>query len=286
MNAKSWTDRIFPMTVALSGIADVHDEFGGHEVSCRLATRQGDWPIVSWIPARQIGTDECDVMVGEATVIDPRENLGRDPLVLIQWKPVDITGIFDVIPEDRSVTPGTVLQLCTLVKQMQSAPLRRFMAEVFAIPDVFHYFWTCPASISHHHCRAGGLATHSLEVAVASATVQVLDDEQRDLVVAYALLHDIGKLWSYDEGHLTEEASRIGHEQIGYCAVRSAIQRLIASDERQGRFMDALLSEAWKNNFRHPAAALGGIVRAMDRFSTAKYMNREARDSLKIEATW
>lgn len=86
----------------------------------------------------------------------------------------------------------------------------------------------------------------------------------------YSLLHDIGKLWSYADGRLTDEAHRLGHEAIGYRKLGPLLAVLREADERTGAILDALLSGAWKKSLRHPAAALGDIVWAMDRFSAAR----------------
>src|SRR3546814_7913564 len=73
-----------------------------------------------------------------------------------------------------------------------------------------------PASAKHHHARPGGLAVHSLEVAEDLAGHIGLSDTERDLGVAGALLHDIGKVWSYTPDMFPNSANlAMGHELIG-----------------------------------------------------------------------
>jgi 3'-5' exoribonuclease len=88
-----------------------------------------------------------------------------------------------------------------------------------------------PAAKHYHQAYRHGLLEHSLMVAQAvsaiSATFPGID---RDVAVTGALLHDIGKLESYDIGGETIEMSDIGrlHGEIalGYYRVRRAIERL------------------------------------------------------------
>ena len=266
--------RVFVVPSVVSRVIDRGSRAGDPCTELKLSSQESEWTAVSWMPFARLAASDGSVMVGQATVLDTRDDLGRDPLVLVDWQPLDAITLFDRIPSDRCPEPGTVLQVCDMVKAIESEALRRFMACVFSIDDVFHYYWTCPASLAHHHRGAGGLAIHSLEVAVAASSVHGLTPWQRDLVMVYALLHDVGKLRSYEDGDLTEEASRIGHEQIGYRMLRPAIDQLNATDPELGTMLDDLLAGAWKQDYRHPAAALGGIVRALDRFSTDTDLRR------------
>ena len=114
------------------------------------------------------------------------------------------------------------------------------------------------------------LAARARAAGLTQQLIAPMSQKQRDLVMTYALLHDIGKVWAYAEGQLTDEARRLGHEALGYRALLPALASLEAMDPSSHEALDALLSGAWKRTCRHPAAALGEIVRAMDRFSAAR----------------
>ena len=123
---------------------------------------------------------------------------------------------FPHLPESACPVDGVVLDVKALVRSIGTAPLRNFLMWVLERRDVFQNFWTMPASYKHHHSRAGGLAVHSLEVANDLASHGDLLEEERDLGVAGALLHDIGKVWSYaDNMFLNEAGLAMGHELIG-----------------------------------------------------------------------
>ena len=278
MSSIAWWNRVFVMPTLLTGFRHYGPNIEPEFTSLRASTRTGGWEAVAW-PSMRLPDEGYGTVVCEATFFDARDDLARDPLTLVHWEPLPNEALFDLIPENRCSIDGTVEQTCELMKSLQSDPLRALMASVLLMPDVEIGYWTHPASLSHHHAHSGGLAQHSLEVAVACENVRGLDAWQRDLVIAYAFLHDLGKLWCYADGALTSEARRIGHEAIGYQSLKPKLKRLRESDERSGATLEALLSGAWKRTCKHPAAALGDIVRAMDRFSAAKSVGNAARPS-------
>lgn len=76
----------------------------------------------------------------------------------------------------------------------------------------------CPASISGHHALVGGLLKHTVEVAAIAGMIGRATGADQDLVLAGALLHDIGKLEAYRWDGLfeyTEEHYLVGHVVLG-----------------------------------------------------------------------
>ncbi len=76
----------------------------------------------------------------------------------------------------------------------------------------------CPASVQGHHAELGGLLRHTCEVASIGRAIGKVCHADLDLVLAGALLHDIGKLeaysWHGGFGH-TESGSLLGHVTLG-----------------------------------------------------------------------
>ncbi|HJJ49925.1 MAG TPA: HD domain-containing protein, partial [Methanocorpusculum sp.] len=63
-------------------------------------------------------------------------------------------------------------------------------------------FYECPAAIRRHHEYTGGLCEHSLEtVQIALSLIDTISrsDINRDMVIAGAVLHDIGKIFCFDK---------------------------------------------------------------------------------------
>ena len=84
--------------------------------------------------------------------------------------------------------------------EMQSVPLRRVL-DCFFGDDAFRLkFERTPASTAGHHAQIGGLLLHVYEVTnIAKQTARTMRANV-DLCVTGALLHDVGKVESYEVG--------------------------------------------------------------------------------------
>ena len=88
-------------------------------------------------------------------------------------------------------------------------------------------FAAAPAAKVNHHAYVGGLAEHTLSVMLLCATAaDHYGDLDRDLLIAGAFLHDIGKTVeiAVEPGFpYTEEGALLGHIPLGYAMVRERI---------------------------------------------------------------
>lgn len=111
-------------------------------------------------------------------------------------------------------------QLITSLRQ----PLRDVVAA--AIEPEIDRFSRWPAAEEIHHAWLGGLLEHTIEVArVAEAIVRTIPGPDRDLTVAGALLHDLGKLDAYQVGPVfdaTDDGRLYGHVLSGFHRVKLA----------------------------------------------------------------
>jgi 3'-5' exoribonuclease len=79
-------------------------------------------------------------------------------------------------------------------------------------------YGSCPAAVRGHHAALGGLLKHTTEVAAIGRTLARVSGADGDLVLAGALLHDIGKLEAYrwDRPFEFTDAGRLlGHVVLG-----------------------------------------------------------------------
>lgn len=91
--------------------------------------------------------------------------------------------------------------LIAIFNGIEDAPVRGFLGRVFTDPEISRRFVRCRASAKHHHRQSGGLLIHSVGVAERClACSHDLERSMRDVLVAAALLHDIGKLETVGEG--------------------------------------------------------------------------------------
>jgi 3'-5' exoribonuclease len=156
----------------------------------------------------------------------------------------------------RSARPAERMEaeLGALMNSVGDAPLRRLLEHVLgAGTETGHAFRMAPAAKQNHHAYLGGLIEHTLSVAgvcdmLARHYGAAVD---RDLLLAGALLHDIGKIREIGARGgfpYTDEGKLLGHILIGLQIVADAagtvpelgqqrlllLQHLIAS--HQGRY--------------------------------------------------
>jgi 3'-5' exoribonuclease len=95
-------------------------------------------------------------------------------------------------------------------------------------------FLVCPAARLYHHPYLGGLLEHTWFVARhALASLNIYPDLSRDLVLAGAILHDLGKvkeLANPSAPEATVPGRLLGHIVLGWDMVRAAAQALEFSD--------------------------------------------------------
>jgi 3'-5' exoribonuclease len=93
-----------------------------------------------------------------------------------------------------------------------------------------------PASKIYHHAYKGGLLEHTFRVVqLTRKVVRLYPELNHDLVLAGAVLHDIGKLKEL-EGYLSEknsyEGQLLGHLAQGWEMIRKAAQEIAWDDPR------------------------------------------------------
>jgi 3'-5' exoribonuclease len=81
--------------------------------------------------------------------------------------------------------------------ELQAPRLARVVALFFEDDDFRRRFGACPASVAGHHAALGGLLQHTVEVAAIARTIARAAGADPEVVLAGALLHDIGKIDAY-----------------------------------------------------------------------------------------
>jgi len=102
-----------------------------------------------------------------------------------------------------------------LINSLSDGYLKELLLLIFSDKEFFDAFCLAPAAKLYHHTQLGGLLLHSTNVAVAADRMApVYSQADRDLLVAGALLHDLGKVQEYQyRGTIeaTDEGRLLGH---------------------------------------------------------------------------
>lgn len=96
--------------------------------------------------------------------------------------------------------------------------LRAVVDLCFSNQDFRAQFEACPASLRAHHAVLGGLLRHTAEVAAIARAIARVCQAQADVVLAGALLHDIGKIEAYrwpGGFDLSERGALFGPQVLG-----------------------------------------------------------------------
>jgi 3'-5' exoribonuclease len=141
----------------------------------------------------------------------------------------DIGTLVPVSPVPFDELVGRLRELVASVRSPSLRALLERALDPSAEPGAT--FAIVPAAVRNHHAYRHGLLEHSLIVAeVAGAVAERFDTVNRDLTVAGALLHDVGKVRSYSADPMVPgftDAGRLhGEIVIGHDIVRSLIDEI------------------------------------------------------------
>lgn len=121
-------------------------------------------------------------------------------------------------------------KLFSIISSLANQHLKRLLSLIFSDEVFFQSLLTAPAAKRNHHATIGGLLEHSLGIAAAAEQIApVYPKIDRDLLVAGALLHDIGKVEEYSCGtdiDFTNEGRLLGHIVLGAQLLERYISRL------------------------------------------------------------
>jgi 3'-5' exoribonuclease len=161
------------------------------------AVKEGDFVRVTgvvetWQSASQIKVDR----------IEPLDPYGIDPA--------------DYLPTSQRDIDEMFAELMAIVDTVQNPHLNALLHATFGDDKVGAMFRRAPGGVVLHHAYVGGLLEHTLSVVGLADRVagHYAANVDRDLVIAGACLHDLGKIWelAYDQSfQYTEEGRLIGH---------------------------------------------------------------------------
>ena len=175
------------------------------------------------------------------------------------------------------------------ISNINDKGLRALVEEIFSGP-VYEQFLINPAGMRLHHAYVGGLLHHSVCVAeLACALADKIGGMDKDLVLAGALLHDVGKLKeiSPDMGFPYTTGGRLlGHITITAIMVNDAAAKLESVDDKKlQQLLHIILSHHGEQEKGSPVACAtkeGFVVHYADEIDAI--MNQFDRDS--GEGTW
>ena len=262
----------------------------------RLGDRSGSVPAVVWDVAE---AEPCDAREPMRVVgrLAEHPRYGRQVTITSLRRPAAESVDWAVLLDgpDRSkdeLEHDLVLLIASVGDPDLQDLLRRLLgAETESGPS----YRDMPAAKYNHHAYPHGLLEHSVSVAqLVSAAATALADVDRDLAVAGALLHDIGKLEAYDVAggcaDLSDAGKLISEIPLGYYRVRREIESIpgFAPDRARG-LLHIILAHHGRLEFGSPVAPCtreATLVHAMDDLSGKMGAHDRLRKETGAGATW
>ena len=129
---------------------------------------------------------------GQVSLYQNKLQLKIDAARAVDRHEVDLADFVLVCDEDRE---GLATDLQALVASVKNPYLKKLLQVFFKKGPLWPRFQDAPAAKGIHHAYVGGLLEHSLSVArIADSLAAHYSGVDRSLLLAGALLHDIGKV--------------------------------------------------------------------------------------------
>jgi 3'-5' exoribonuclease len=136
----------------------------------------------------------------------------------------------ELIPKTPKNIEALYAEVLNFINSISNPYLKKLLKNIFikdkTISDKFKF---APASTRFHHAYRGGLIEHTLSVTkICSLLANSYSKANRDLLITGALLHDIGKIDTYDHStfKITDKGRLLGHIPIGIMIVDRKISSI------------------------------------------------------------
>jgi len=211
----------------------------GQYLSLMLGDRSGEIQARAWDDAEALA---ARFEAGDVVAVTGRVETYQDRVQLIITDlvkcPVEEVRREDFLPQSERNPDEMMEALLEACKSVRDPGLRKLLAAFFADPHFVAEFKMCPGAKGIHHAYIGGLIEHTLNVVkICDNACDIYPQLDRDLLVAGALLHDVGKVreYSYDTSiEVTHEGGLIGHVVVGYQMVAAQAEKIpeLTSEQR------------------------------------------------------
>ncbi len=109
-------------------------------------------------------------------------------------------------------------RLFSFIEAIENSYIKQLLSDIFNDVDFFQLFAKSPAAKTWHHNFIGGLMEHTVAVTEICEYAADRYPVDKDLLIAGALLHDIGKVYEYSVKSVVEFTNvgrLVGHINIG-----------------------------------------------------------------------
>ncbi len=193
---------------------------------------------------------------GKVSVYNKKLQLATNEPFIIEPLKEDEYDKADFIKSARKNMDDMYSELKAAIDDVKNPDIKKLLENIFNEPAMEAKFKTHPGAIEIHHNWIGGLLEHTLEVLKYSLLsfdlFPVLD---KDLLIAGALLHDIGKL---DELEVTsrikgsDSGQLIGHIVLSSIFVSNKMDKIGLDKKLKNKLLHIIVSHHGKTEYGSP----------------------------------
>ena len=205
---------------------------GDSYIDLVLADRTGEVDAKIWSNSAAMGVafERGDFVAVSAGVEDYGGKVQLNIHDLKKVAPEDVE-ISDFVPSSAHDADEMLASLKQIASSLENPHLRALLQEFFSDEELIGRFKTAPAAVRMHHTYVGGLLEHTLSVVgLAELVCKHYPDLDRDLLIASAILHDVGKIeeisWDGVEFDYTVKGRFLGHTVLGLEIVSRLLERV------------------------------------------------------------
>jgi len=193
---------------------------GSFFLDLQLVDRTGSVPAKMWDATQVLfgSFAEDDFVLVKARGETYRRKLQLVVTDLRRMEPSDVD-VEDFLPKATRDVGEMLERLGEIVGALTYEPLKELLEAFLADEEFVSGFRQAPGGVSVHHAWLGGLLEHTLAVTeLAIGVAESYPNLDRDLLVAGAILHDVGKVeeFGYTRAfRYTDIGGLVGHLAIG-----------------------------------------------------------------------
>jgi len=226
-------------------------------LSLTLADRSGEIEARVWERANALSAlfSEADILEIEGSAGSYR---GEVQLTLSDLKAVkEVRDPSLFIEATKQDVTKMMLSLREVLRKIENPQIRSLTDRFLSDSSFVQLFKRAPAAKNFHHSTLGGLLEHTLSVCrLALVVAEHYPELNRDLLLAGAFLHDIGKvkeLGAATSIDYTDEGRLIGHLSLGVSMVDEKLAAMEAFPEEIAlRLKHLILSHHGEYEFGSP----------------------------------
>ncbi len=239
--------------------AKAETKTGKPYLSLKLMDKSGDIMAKVWDQAEEW---EPHCPAGAVIAIKGRCSSFRNALQLtindMQRLPDQQVDFSAFLPSSPYDVDEMAAEFLALVEGVGDSHIKNLLRSFFTDADFADLFKKAPAAKAMHHAYLGGLLEHTLGVArLADAVSKLYPSLDRSLLMAGAMLHDIGKTREFalesNRFDYSDAGRLVGHMVMGVEMIQARISRLQDFPEELGvRIKHMILSHHGRHDFGSP----------------------------------